>query len=524
MKNIKISPCIKLAVLILFLGLLLSPSAFSVTLDSKKDSVTGSVIKVDDDGDGDFIKIQEAIDNSTPGDIIEVYSGTYIDENVTLNKQLTLKGIDSELGGGTGTGKPLIVGVIDSQPEMGLITILAAYCSISGFHLKGKENCYCKAGVEALTENNDIFQNDIENVNFGILLNIDASTNRLYENNLPGTFYAIVSYSNDNEIFENDATDNGYGILVSYPAIHNNVYRNTVINSNDIGIQTSRSNNNIIFENTVINCPRGIVCYNEGEGFEMVVYKNNVAECGQGIWCSGSRHRIYQNNITDCDEGITYSGTFYDDNIVIFENTIYSCGSGISVDAIEDSEIYKNIIFSCGTGVKTSNAYFCNISKNMLTENDNGIVLGGSGYNQIFNNNISYNNEYGLLVSNSNENTIYHNNFIENQMNVYSDCSLLYPWEDYNIWDLGYKKGGCGNYWSDYTGNDKKGDGVGDTPYIIPDVYPNPLTNDLDRYPLMKPDSNPTYKTYTFIKLFIVLLEKLFERFPLFEKLLFNVL
>ena len=70
---------------------------------------------------------------------------------------------------------------------------------------------------------------------------------------------------------------------------------------------------------------------------------------------------------------------------------------------------------------------------------------------------------------------------------------------------------------------DSNGDGIGDTSYVIPDVYPNPLTNDRDRYPLMKPDSIPSCKPHTFNRLFIILLEKLFERFPLFEKLILYV-
>jgi hypothetical protein len=45
-----------------------------------------------------------------------------------------------------------------------------------------------------------------------------------------------------------------------------------------------------------------------------------------------------------------------------------------------------------------------------------------------------------------------------------------------NSWD----NGGEGNYWSNYTGTDANGDGVGDTPYVIGD-------SNIDNSPLMAP-------------------------------------
>lgn len=94
--------------------------------------------------------------------------------------------------------------------------------------------------------------------------------------------------------------------------------------------------------------------------------------------------------------------------------------------------------------------------------------VGVPTYNTITGNIIS-NNGIGIKITGATRsNTIYGNDFKDNSQNANDPA-------DNTLWfDTETKKG---NYWSDYTGTDSDGNGIGDTPYNIPggnaqDIYP----------------------------------------------------
>ena len=96
---------------ILTIGVILLFIGMSIPFTSSKQQSLGNVITVDDEGDGDYTSIKEAVINSNPGDTIEVYSGTYLEQGIHIvNDNIALLGISHELGEGDDTGKPFIKG------------------------------------------------------------------------------------------------------------------------------------------------------------------------------------------------------------------------------------------------------------------------------------------------------------------------------------------------------------------------------------------------------------------------------
>ncbi len=113
----------------------------------------------------------------------------------------------------------------------------------------------------------------------------------------------------------------------------------------------------------------------------------------------------------------------------------------------------------------------------------------------IFKNDLTANGD-GIHLLDSSGNLLYHNNFLNNTRQVF-DLAWTHPGIQPSIdtWDNGYPSGG--NYWSDYSGVDKKSginqdrhgsDGIGDTPYVIDE-------NKQDNYPLIRPFPSPLDQT-----------------------------
>lgn len=233
------------------------------------------------------------------------------------------------------------------------------------------------------------------------------------------------------------------------------------------GIQVERSN--IVFEGSgytlqgdnEIHGPADII----GMGLEIVECRNVTV---RNFTIKGFTRGIRFTDSSDCH---------------VYHNRLVNNTIGIEMGYVDDSYSENNMVSgniikeNDDAGIRLIYGSSNTISENIITANDHGVSIWGTSGNTIAWNNIT-SNKRGVYVETSGINVIHHNNFVDN-INDWWDYGLT-PWSfqlpfSINTWDDGEE----GNYWSNYTGVDSDGDGVGDTPHEL-------YEDNTDNYPLVK--------------------------------------
>lgn len=213
---------LRITVGIMMLGLLLAGGSGAAT------------ITVNASGGADFTRIQDAINAASNGDKIMVGTGIY-NENVDVNKQLLLKGVD------TGNGKP----VVDAGKKGDAITLSADWITLEGFNATNASSWY--SGIMINSNHSIVIGNDVSRNNQGIFLYY-SNNNNISANNATSNGAGFFLYSStNNTLHDNNACNNIYAIYLfsntyDVPTSNNTIYNNFFNNSNGLGLIGTNNN------------------------------------------------------------------------------------------------------------------------------------------------------------------------------------------------------------------------------------------------------------------------------------------
>ena len=366
-----------IGIILLFICMSFNPSS---ALDNPVSN--GNTLYVGGSGEGNYSKIQDAVDNASIGDTVFVFgnSSSY-HENIVINKSIFLIGEDKNNV------------VIDGDFIDNVITITADYVFVSGFTM-----------IHPHTSINDWDS---------VLVDIISSENVTIKDNIIHQYE--VHYG-----------DNNAGIILrnsSYCFIQNNTVVTEPITQKAYGV--------VLIQGSTFNNISG----NEVTLFISGIYIdkwNSDDDCSNNI--------IYMNYLHHNRNGIE---TFLVNNNAFFNNIIkFNSGEGIRLDMGYNNIIFRNIITDNGEGdiiergigiIGGANNY---ISYNMISKNNPyGIHIVGTHFNNITYNTISENN-IGLFFDTGYKNYIVKNNFIDNKKGGYFDRFISI--KEKMVWDENY--------------------------------------------------------------------------------------
>lgn len=323
-------------------------------------------------GEGNFSKIQDAIDNASDGYTIFVYSGIYY-ENVVINKSINLIGEDKNNT------------IIDGCGKQFTIKFVANNILLRNFTIRNSSN-----GIYIKANNNSIFNCIIEECKNGILL--ETSDYNVFKRNIIKNIQEkgiFLKHSYYNEISENFIDSKNADGIYCYATIGNKIHKNLVKNAN-YSIAYLQSSG-YISDNFILNGRCGITVafsYNVSvtnntiqnmSGF--IIYKGRKSPTGTGIIVAHSKYCYINKNrvISANNSGIV---AIYSENIKVDNNKISHVVGNISEEEIKQS-IGVGIAF-----IQTNNNEI--VGNNISKINSCGIILGYANNNCIKNNVISY--------------------------------------------------------------------------------------------------------------------------------------
>ena len=283
-----------------------------------------------------------------------------------------------------------------------------------------------------------------------------------------------------------DGKDAGVAIV---PGADRATVRDCELASNLFGIWLEKSNDSRL-TNNVITGKRERQSAARGNGIQVFntsgaeVVGNDISDTRDGIYVDVSTRALFRGNKI---HHVRYGTHYMNTNHSVWENNeSYQNRGGLALMEVRNLVVRNNIAWGNEDhGIMLRTIQDSVIENNVVAGNGRGFFIYDAEFN-VVRNNVVIHNRIGIhLSAGSSNNQVDGNDFIENQEQVKFVAARDVEW--------GRSQG---NYWSNYSGWDQNGDGVGDAAYEANDV--------VDRlnwqYPLVKLVlSSPSIQTLRFV-------------------------
>ncbi len=389
----------------------------------KNVNVNAAALYVGGGGPGNYTTIQDAINASSNGDTVYVYSGFY-NENITIDKSIDI------VGNGT------LNTTINATGSETVINVTADWVNITGIKIinSGSSELNFDAGIKL----NNVKYNKIEDCNisnnlYGIYI-VDSDNCTLKNNEVYNTTHTgiHIETSDDCTLIDNNVSFSNQGINQwQYAGVHfdnsneNTIENNLMHNNPYYGLRFSNSHSNLIFINDIIfNCGDEAGILIEWSDYNEILNNNISNNTDVGIYITVSFHTNIFNNtlIGNVGPGMQIWSSDYTE--VINNTVINNGGDGIYVSDCDNSDIMDNDIINSSSYGLFVRGDDCNIINNNVSEGvDHGIYLFLSSNCDIQDNEVHLNENAGIYIDNSN-----HINITDN--NVTSNNKGTTPWNN----------------------------------------------------------------------------------------------
>jgi len=256
--------------------------------------------------------------------------------------------------------------------------------------------------------------------------------------------------------------DQNAGIYL-YPGAHRATVRNCDLTYNLFGLWIEKADD-VLIQHNVITGKRDYNSPQRGNGIQLYntrrarILDNNIGFVRDALYVDVSHHAVFRGNkLHHSRYGTHYMNSYH--NLWEDNDSYYNRG-GLALMEVRNQIVRGNRAWgNSDHGIMLRTLQDSVIEDNVVAGNERGFFIYDVEYATL-KNNLVVDNRVGVhLAAGSINNVVEANDFIDNREQVRYVASRDVRWG-----------GDVGNFWSNYLGWDRDGDGRGDTPYEANDV------------------------------------------------------